>query len=59
MQEGRKFHLLAYQAGSPQEGEWVPKGAPCSALSTQESGSEGFGHSLVACLVNNDIVINI
>lgn len=29
------------------------------ALHPQESGSGGLGHSLAACLVNNDIVINI
>ena len=29
------------------------------ALYTQEPGSGDLGHSLVACLVNNDIVINI
>lgn len=29
------------------------------ALYTKESGSGGLGHSLVACLVNSDIVINI
>lgn len=29
------------------------------ALHPQESGSGGLGHSLAACLVNNDIVMNI
>lgn len=29
------------------------------ALNTQEPSPGDLGHSLVACLVNNDIVINI
>lgn len=58
---GRQRNLSAkpnglYYEGSPKE-EGSQRVVP--ALYTKESGSGGLGHSLVPCLVNSDIVINI
>lgn len=59
MKEGGETCLLDATA-SPEE-VLRARGGPgeVPALCTQESGSGGLGHSLVACLVNNDIAINI